>query len=55
MVLARDLLLKGEKDVVLNYFNLCLKFWKSGKKQIDKWTAVVKDGEIPDFGTNLIL
>ena len=28
MTLARDLLAKGEKAVVLEYFDLCKKFWK---------------------------
>ncbi len=30
MELARELLQKGEKDVVLQYFSLCGKFWKMG-------------------------
>jgi len=28
MTLAKDLLEKGERDVVLEYFMLCRKFWK---------------------------
>lgn len=53
MTLAKELLQKGEKDVVLKYLELCSKFWKSGKDQLEKWTVVVKDGKIPDFGFNL--
>ena len=53
MALAKELLQKGEKDVVLEYLELCSKFWKSGKERLDKWSVVVKDGKIPDFGFNL--
>jgi len=53
MTLAKELLQKGEKDVVLNYLELCLKFWKSGKDRLHKWSVVVKDDKIPDFGRNL--
>lgn len=53
MTLAKELLQKGEKEVVLKYFELCSKFWKSGKERLDKWSADVKDGKMPNFGTNL--
>lgn len=53
MTLAKELLQKGEKDVVLEYLELCSKFWKSGKDRLHKWSVVVKDGKIPDFGPNL--
>lgn len=53
MALARDLLAKGEKDTVLQYFALCAKFWKS-QSELDAWTDAVKHGITPDFGGNLI-
>ena len=53
MTLAKELLQKGEKDVVLKYIELCSKFWKMGKDRLDTWSVVVKDGKIPDFGPNL--
>ena len=53
MTLAKELLQKGEKDVVLKYLELCSKFWKMGKDRLHKWSVVVKDGKIPDFGHNL--
>jgi tetratricopeptide (TPR) repeat protein len=53
MALARELLVKGQKDVVLQYFALCAKFWKS-QPELDAWTDAVKHGLIPDFGGNLI-
>ena len=54
MSLAKDLLEKGEKDVVLTYFELCRKFWEMHDGQLDEWSRQVKDGEVPDFGANLI-
>jgi hypothetical protein len=53
MTLAKELLEKGERDVVLHYFDLCRKFWKLPEDRLDVWTADVKAGKIPDFGGNL--
>ncbi|MGA7412812.1 MAG: hypothetical protein WBW33_20210 [Bryobacteraceae bacterium] len=52
MILAKELLEKGQRDVVLEYFQLCGKFWPAGSGQLARWTAQVKAGEIPQFGTN---
>lgn len=54
MSLAKDLLEKGERDVVLQYFDLCRKFWKMGNDNLDQWTKDVKAGKAPDFGANLV-
>jgi predicted Zn-dependent protease len=54
MTLAKELLEKGQRDVVLEYFQLCAKFWKDGNDTLlHDWTSVVKHGGIPDFGANL--
>jgi hypothetical protein len=53
MTLALELLQKGERDVVLQYFDLCGRFWEMGHQSLLGWTAVVKEGGIPDFGANL--
>jgi len=53
MHLAKALLEKGERDVVLEYFKRCSTFWKMGEKQLAVWTASVKNGEMPEFGGNL--
>jgi hypothetical protein len=53
MTLAKELLEKGEKDVVLEYFKLCSKFWKSGKDRLNRWSGEVKEGKIPNFRANL--
>jgi len=54
MSLAKDLLTVGERDTVLEFFNLCRNFWKLDQGKLDQWTAVVKGGGIPDFGGNLV-
>ncbi len=51
--LANDLLEKGERDTVVEYFEACKKFWKMDRGRLDDWIALVKDGETPYFGGNL--
>ncbi|SFJ55859.1 hypothetical protein [Planctomicrobium piriforme] len=53
MQLAKELLERKEADVVLEYFELCKKFWKSPHQKLDQWTADVKSNRVPDFGPNL--
>ena len=54
MSLAKDLLIQGERDTVLEFFSRCRAFWKMGATRLDNWTAVVKGGGTPDFGANLL-
>lgn len=51
MTLAKELLEKGERQAVLEYFKLCGNFWKRGN--LEAWTQEVQAGKIPDFGANL--
>ena len=52
MRLAADLLERGEREVVLEYFELCANFWPSDK--LEDWAALVRGGRTPDFGANLV-
>jgi len=52
MTLAKELLEKGQTEVVLEFFDLCAKFWRY-QPQLSEWTAAVKRDGIPDFGANL--
>lgn len=54
MSLARDLLLAGEREVVLEYFHACRKFWEMGGESLDVWEMYVKAGRLPDFDGNLV-
>lgn len=51
MALAKELLERGERDAVLEYFGLCRRFWD--RKRLGVWAGVVRAGRIPDFGSNL--
>lgn len=53
MRLAKELLEKGEKKVVVEYFNRCRTFWKMGDEQLTSWTESVTNGQTPDFGSRL--
>jgi hypothetical protein len=53
MSLAKGLLESGERDTVLEYFEECRTFWKMGAAKLDEWSARVRNGEIPNFGSNL--
>lgn len=53
MSLARDLLQAGQVETVLQYFELCRKFWNDGQK-LTQWTEDVRAGRMPDFGANLV-
>jgi hypothetical protein len=53
MTLAKELLEKGEGEVVIQYFNLCSVFWKREFSSLNKWKEIVQKGEIPEFGANL--
>lgn len=53
MSLARDLLQNGESETVLQYLDLCRKFWGSGSEKLEQWAEEVKAGRMPDFGANL--
>ncbi len=61
MVLAKELIELGEREVVLEYFELCAKFWKAtgyldtGRRHpLERWRDQVQAEEMPDFGPNLI-
>ena len=53
MRLAKELLERGEAEVVLEYFELCKEFWISPRRQLEQWLADVKANRIPQFGGNL--
>ena len=54
MRLANQLLAKGERDVVIQYFDLCATFWEGRFSQLQAWKDVVLKGAQPKFGANLV-
>jgi hypothetical protein len=53
MLLAKGLLAKGEREAVVQYFDLCATFWKDRQGRLPAWKAAVQKGEEPQFGPNL--
>ena len=57
MMLAKELLNKGESKTVLEYFRLCGSFWaypdKRPHQELFDWSKEVQAGKTPDFGANL--
>jgi len=53
MSLARDLLERGQTQVVVRYLELCLDFWKMGQDRLKEWIALIEAGRTPDFSRNL--
>lgn len=54
MSLAKELLEKGDPETVLEYLDLCRKFWRSDGGKLDEWTKEINAGRIPEFGGNLL-
>ena len=52
--LAKDLLEKGETEIVIAYFEACKTFWEMDRGRLDTWIELATKGEIPDFGANLV-
>jgi tetratricopeptide (TPR) repeat protein len=53
MILAKELLDKGERNTVIEFFHLCAKFWALRRTSLDDWENAVREGETPDFGHSL--
>jgi len=56
MTLAKELLEIGEDEIVIQYLELCQKFWMiiySGIK-VMRWKRAINKGKIPDFKGNLL-
>jgi hypothetical protein len=54
MRLAKQLLAKGEREVVVQYFDLCATFWEGKFSQLEDWKTIVSNGGEPKFGANLV-
>jgi hypothetical protein len=53
MTLARDLLVAGERDAVLDFMDECRKFWKAHEDKLSDWKNTIQRGGVPEFGSNL--
>jgi hypothetical protein len=54
MSLAKELLDRGQRDVVFQYFDECHVFWRSDFGALRKWRILARLHLPPDFGANLV-
>lgn len=54
MVFAKEMLEAGEKDAVLEYLQLCGKFWSMEDGRLAVWTKMINEGSMPKFLGNLL-
>lgn len=54
MTLAEELLQRGEKEVVLEYFDLCAQFWKMDNGLLSAWRMMIRNDRAPNFGAHLL-
>ena len=56
MLLAKRLLEADEPEAVLQYLRFCKEFWAFPfyLLRVPKWIKVIRAGEVPDFGANLV-
>src|SRR5438477_886502 len=50
MALARELLEKGERDIVRQYLEKCLILWPRGENALRNWISDIQRGGTPNFG-----
>ena len=53
LMLAKELLERGQGPVVLEFFARCKNFWKMDYGKLDEWSATIRGGGIPKFTQNL--
>ncbi len=51
MVLAKELLEKGESGTVIQYLENCLSIWPHGEAILNGWIDDIKNGRKPNFGS----
>jgi hypothetical protein len=50
LILAKELLDHGEREVVLEYLTRCVSLWPRGQDALQIWIADIKRGSKPNFG-----
>lgn len=53
MMLAKEMLEKGQTKPVLEYLQACSKFWKNDDGKTARWQSDIASGKTPEFGANL--
>ena len=53
MTLTKEMLLAGERDAVVDFLDECGNFWKTGADTLSDWKKTIRNGDTPNFGSNL--
>ena len=53
MSLAKDLLIAGERDSVVDFLDECANFWKADGGRLSEWKKTIQSGGMPNFAPNL--
>jgi len=53
MSLAKDLLIAGQRDSVVDFLDECGRFWKADGGKLSAWKNTIRSGGIPNFAPNL--
>jgi hypothetical protein len=56
MTLALELLKHHRSEIVLEFLEKSLQVWQEpgAREHLAAWSAAIRSGKIPDFGTNLL-
>jgi hypothetical protein len=54
LMLAQELLERGERGAVLRFLDACEQIWTRGSDRLYRWRAEIREGRQPDFGSNLL-
>lgn len=54
MSLAREMLLAGEREAVLDYIERTRRFWKADFGATAIWESAIRLGQTPGFGANAV-
>ncbi|MBL8525785.1 MAG: hypothetical protein JNN20_19050 [Betaproteobacteria bacterium] len=54
MLFAGEMAAAGEKQAVIEYFDLCATFWKMEDGRLAVWKRDVAEGRAPNFGANIL-
>lgn len=54
MLLAKELLERGEREVVLEFIQGLHATWDHGSDKLDRWATDIRAGHEPKFGANLL-
>jgi hypothetical protein len=53
--LAKRLLEKGERDVVIEFLEVSKRLWPEGRNKLGQWQAIIRAGVLPEWDQSVLL